>query len=93
VLFVTTHKMLQHIHGGRADGTWDKRLAPYVRPDRLVLDDFGLKPLAEPAPADLYDVLTQRTGTCWKACLLNGRLLDTTADRQFIPQKTRKPCP
>ena len=68
--------MLQHIHGGRADGTWDKRLAPYVRPDLLVLDDFGLKPLAEPAPADLYDVLTERTATCWTACLKNGRLLN-----------------
>jgi predicted DNA-binding antitoxin AbrB/MazE fold protein len=27
VLFVNTHKMLQHLHGGRADGTWAKRVA------------------------------------------------------------------
>jgi DNA replication protein DnaC len=44
VLFVNTHKMLQHLHGGRADGTWAKRLALYLRPALLVLDDFGLKP-------------------------------------------------
>lgn len=60
VLFINAHKMLQHIHGGRADGTWEKRLAVYLRPDLLILDDFGLKPLSEPAPADLYDVINER---------------------------------
>jgi DNA replication protein DnaC len=60
VLFVNVHKMLQHLHGGRADGTWEKRLAVYLRPDVLILDDFGLKPLSEMAPADLYDVINER---------------------------------
>jgi DNA replication protein DnaC len=60
VLFVNTHKMLQHLHGGRADGTWERRLAQYLRPDLLVLDDFGLKPLTDPAPRDLYDVINER---------------------------------
>ena len=60
VLFINTHKMLQHLHGGRADGTWERRLAHYLRPDLLVLDDFGLKPLTEPAPSDLYDVINER---------------------------------
>ena len=60
VLFVNTHKMLQHIHGGRADGTWERRLNLYLRPDLLLLDDFGLKPLQPPAPEDLYDVINER---------------------------------
>jgi DNA replication protein DnaC len=60
VLFVSTHKMLQHLHGGRADGSWEKRLQSYLRPDLLILDDFGLKPLSEMAPADLYDVISER---------------------------------
>jgi len=38
VLFVNTHKMLQHLHGGRADGTWAKRFALYLRPALLVLE-------------------------------------------------------
>lgn len=58
VLFVNTHKMLQHLNGGRADGSWERRLQVYLRPDLLVLDDFGLKPLPHPAPEDLYDVIT-----------------------------------
>jgi DNA replication protein DnaC len=60
VLFVNTHKMLQHLHGGRADGTWTKRLSGYLRPELLALDDFGLKPLVDPAPSDLYDVINER---------------------------------
>jgi DNA replication protein DnaC len=59
-LFTTTHKMLQHINGGRADGTLERRLQIYLRPDVLVLDDFGLKPLQAPAPSDLYDVIDGR---------------------------------
>jgi DNA replication protein DnaC len=60
VIFVQTHKMLQHINGGRADGTRERRLQAYLRPDLLVLDDFGLYPLQPPGPEDLYDVVDGR---------------------------------
>ncbi len=60
VLFVNTHKLLRHLHGGRADGSWERRLASYVRPQLLVLDDFGLKPLTDQMPSDLYDVIHER---------------------------------
>lgn len=60
VLFVNTHKLLQHLNGGRADGSWERRLNLYLRPDLLILDDFGLKPLQPPAPEDLYDVINER---------------------------------
>lgn len=60
VLFVQTHKMLQHINGGRADDTRDRRLQTYLRPDLLILDDFGLRPLQSPGPEDLYDIIDGR---------------------------------
>ncbi len=60
VLVVNAHKMLQHLNGGRADNTFERRLAMYVRPALLVIDDFGLKPLVPPAPQDLYDVIAER---------------------------------
>jgi DNA replication protein DnaC len=60
VLFLNVHKMLQHLNGGRADGSWERRLQVYLRPDLLILDDFGLKPLAPPSPEDLYDVINER---------------------------------
>ncbi len=60
VLFVSTAKMLAHLAGGRADGTLAHRLAKYLRPPLLVLDDFGLKPLRAPGPEDLYDIIHER---------------------------------
>ena len=60
VLFVSTHKMLQHLNGGRADNSLERRLGTYLRPDLLILDDFGLRPLASPSPEDLYDVINER---------------------------------
>ena len=59
-LFSNTYKMLQHINGGRADGSIERRFQTYLRPDLLILDDFGLKPLHPPAPEDLYDVINER---------------------------------
>lgn len=60
VLFANTHKMLGHLHGGRADNTLERRLATYLRPDLLILDDFGLRPLSGQGPEDLYDVINER---------------------------------
>jgi DNA replication protein DnaC len=60
VLFVNAHKMLHHLNGGRADNTFERRLATYLRPDLLVIDDFGLKPLTAPGPQDLYDIIAER---------------------------------
>lgn len=60
VLFVSVQKMLQHLNSGRADGSWERRLGNYLRPDLLILDDFGLKPIQPPGPEDLYDVINER---------------------------------
>ena len=60
VLYVNAHKMLVHLNGGRADGSVERRLASYVRPDLLILDDFGLKPLSGAMAEDLYDVIAER---------------------------------
>jgi len=60
VLFTNAYKMLQHLHGGRADDSLERRLKTYRRPDLLILDDFGLKPLQAPAPTDLYDIINER---------------------------------
>jgi len=58
VVFSDAHKMLRHLNAGRVDNTYEKRLALYVRADLLVIDDFGLKPM--PNPADMYDVINER---------------------------------
>jgi len=60
VLFVSTHKMLTHLNGGRADGSYDKRLQTYLRPALLILDDFSLRPVTSPGSEDLLDVILER---------------------------------
>ena len=60
VLLISTHKMLTHLHGGRADGSYDKRLQTYLRPHLLILDDFGLRPVTSPGSEDLLDVILER---------------------------------
>jgi DNA replication protein DnaC len=60
VVFSDAHKMLRHLNAGRADNTYEKRLALYTRADLLVIDDFGLKPMHHPAAQDMYDVINDR---------------------------------
>ncbi len=60
VRFVTANRMLSQIHAGRADGSYERRLNTYLKPDLLVLDDFGLKALPPSGPEDLYGVIEQR---------------------------------
>jgi len=60
VLCTSAHQMLVQINAGRADGTYAKRLATYLRPHLLVVDDFGLKPLPTSGPVDFYDVVNER---------------------------------
>ena len=64
VVFTTAHQLLVHVNAGRADGSYEKRLATYLRPPLLVVDDFGLKPLPPSGPADLYDIIKPRATHC-----------------------------
>jgi DNA replication protein DnaC len=43
-----------------SQANWERRLATYLRPNLLILDDFGLKPIQPPGPEDLYDVINER---------------------------------
>ena len=60
VTYGNAARLLQHLAGGHADGTYERRLQSYVRPDLLIIDDFGLKPLRAPGPEDFYDVVNER---------------------------------
>src|SRR6202167_3215770 len=60
--FMRTSRVLAHLAGGRADRTWDKRLAELTRPAVLVLDDFGMRELTAPQADDLYELITERAG-------------------------------
>jgi len=60
VLFASAPRLLQHLNGGRADGTYERRLQTYLRPEVLIVDDFGLKPLQTTSAEDWFDIITER---------------------------------
>lgn len=60
VLSMPFSRMVAQLRAGRADGSYDRKLQNLLRPDLLVLDDFGLKPMAPPADEDLYELISER---------------------------------
>lgn len=60
VLFVNADQLLQHRPAGRADDSLARRIKLYLRPNRLIGDDFGLKPRQAPGPSDLYALSNAR---------------------------------
>jgi DNA replication protein DnaC len=63
VRFLKTSRALAHLAGGRADGTWHKRLGELARPAVLILDDFAMRELTPAQADDLYELITERAGS------------------------------
>ena len=57
---VQCHKMLGQLRAARADGTYERKLQSLLRPDLLIIDDFGLKRLTSPADEDFHELVTER---------------------------------
>lgn len=93
VLTMTFAKLLAQLRAGRGDGTYERKLQNLSRPDLLILDDFGLKPLSSPADEDFHDLVCERyeRGSIiitsnrdleeWGAVFPNPVLAEATVDR------------
>lgn len=60
VCFCSFYKTMAQLRASRADGSYERRLQSLSRPDLLILDDFGLKPLTTPADEDFYELVSER---------------------------------
>ena len=60
VLFVKSVKMIRSLHAARADHSWEKRIKRFLRPDLLIIDDFGLTALTPTQAEDFYEIVTER---------------------------------
>ena len=60
VLFVTAIRMFRYINGGRADNTFETRMKKYIKPQLLIIDDFGLKALTSVQADDFYELVSER---------------------------------
>lgn len=62
VLYISASDLLEHQQMARATGTYLKWRAKMVKPDVLVLDDFGLRKLQAQEAHDMLDLLKARAG-------------------------------
>ena len=58
-----TGRLLDELRIARGDGSYSKLLRQLARLDLLILDDFGLKPLAQNERHDLLEVIEDRHGS------------------------------
>jgi DNA replication protein DnaC len=62
VLFMSASDLLEHQQMARAAGTYLRWRARMVKPDVLILDDFGLRKLMAQEAHDFVDLLKSRSG-------------------------------
>ncbi len=55
-------RLVESLRLARGDGSLGKKLLALAKTDLLILDDFGLKPLAGPEKHDLLEVIEDRHG-------------------------------
>ncbi|MBN2367333.1 MAG: IS21-like element helper ATPase IstB [Calditrichaeota bacterium] len=60
VLFTRTEKMLDTIYSGKADGSYQKKLNMYIKPDILVLDDWGMTAFTNQYLNILNEIISER---------------------------------
>ncbi len=60
VMFTRTYKMLEHIFSGTADNSISKKLDLYIKPDLLILDDWGLQPFPDNLLNILNEIISER---------------------------------
>lgn len=60
VLFTTQTRLLGNLHAARATGTFERRFQAFAKAPLLIIDDFGLKPMAPPHDEDFHDLVSER---------------------------------
>lgn len=60
VLFTRTAKMLELIYSGKADATYQKKLDSFIKPDLLILDDWGMTAFNDIMLNILNEVISER---------------------------------
>ena len=56
----SAHRLLADLQAARANGTFTRRFARLCSVGLLVIDDFGLRPLAAQGAEDLYELIRER---------------------------------
>lgn len=60
VRFTRTAKMLEDVYAGKADGSYAKRMDTYIKPDLLILDDWGLTEFSNQFLNIINEIISER---------------------------------
>lgn len=60
VRFLRADKMLKLVHQSRADNSTEKVVRSLLKPDVLIIDDFGLRRLDAQQSSDFYEIVVER---------------------------------
>lgn len=75
VRFIRANVFFRLLHASRADQTWEKQFGAFLKPDLLILDDFGLKSLTTEQAEDFYELVAERQ-TRGSMIITSNRLVD-----------------
>jgi DNA replication protein DnaC len=60
VLFIRASTFFRTLQASRADQSWDKAFKRFLKPELLIIDDFGLKALSPSQAEDIYELIAER---------------------------------
>lgn len=59
--FIRANALLRELQSSRADLSWSKVFAKYLKPKLLILDDFALKVMTPDQAEDVYELIAERS--------------------------------
>jgi len=59
-IFIRTQKMLEYIYSGKADNSENRKLKQFLKPDLLILDDWGLQAFPNHLLNILNEIISER---------------------------------
>jgi len=93
VLYLRLPRLFEELRLAKADGRYGKLMLGYAKTDLLILDDWGLTPMADPQRRDLLEILEDRYGkrstivtsqlpvAAWHEAIGDPTLADAILDR------------
>ncbi len=60
VLFTRTSRMLEYIYSGKADATYQKKMDSFIKPELLILDDWGMTPFNDVMLNIINEIISER---------------------------------
>ncbi|NQT67164.1 MAG: ATP-binding protein, partial [Actinobacteria bacterium] len=62
VTFARADKLFKHLRLSTIDGTYERTIGSYLRPDILIIDDFGIKEMTREEAGEFYEIILERYG-------------------------------